>query len=241
MSTLFVSDVHLSAARPQMAEAFSAFLAGPARRAQTLYILGDLFDAWLGDDDLRQPHGRIVEELAALTASGVPVFMVHGNHDFLIGARFVELTGCRLLADHTRIEVAGTPVLVMHGDTLCTRDTDYQAFRRMTRDPENQRQFLALPLAERAKRAAGMQREAHQAVQLKAEDIMDVTPDAVSAALREHGVRHLVHGHTHRPRIHDFTLDGDPAVRIVLSPWYEHGSALVWDDAGYRLTPVEDL
>ena len=241
MTTLFVSDVHLSDARPHMVEAFSAFLSDHARRARTLYILGDLFDAWLGDDDRRPPHARIAEDLAALTASGVPVFMIHGNHDFLIGERFLEFTGCRLLADHARIEIEGTPVLIMHGDTLCTRDTDYQAFRRMTRDPANQREFLALPLAERARRAAGMREQANQAVQLKAEDIMDVTPEAVAEAMRAHGVRHLIHGHTHRPRVHDMVLDGDAAVRIVLGDWYERDSVLVWDDEGYRLARVADL
>lgn len=241
MTTLFVSDVHLSGARPQMADAFSDFLSRQARRARALYILGDLFDVWLGDDDERPPHPRITEELATLTASGVPVFLLHGNHDFLIGEEFLSRTGCRLLIDPARIEVDGTPVLVMHGDTLCTRDTDYQAFRRMTRDPNNQREFLALPMVERARRAAGMRAEAHQAVQLKAEDIMDVTPDAVTDTMVEHGVRHLIHGHTHRPAIHAMVLEGQPAVRIVLGDWYERDAVLIWDREGYRLARVSDL
>lgn len=241
MSTLFVSDVHLNAARPNIVRAFLEFLDSKAPRADALYILGDLFDLWLGDDDDKPPHPEICAALAALTSKGLPVSVVHGNHDFLLGRGFAKRTGCTLLRDHTVIDVQGTGALIMHGDTLCTRDVEYQKFRKMTRNVINQKLFLAMPLAKREEKAAGIRSEAQKDVALKSADIMDVTPAAVDEAMRKHGVRHLIHGHTHRPAIHGFDLDGAQAIRIVLGDWYEQDSVLIWDEGGYRLGRVADL
>jgi UDP-2,3-diacylglucosamine hydrolase len=241
MSTLFVSDVHLNNARANIVRAFLDFLDQKARHADALYILGDLFDEWLGDDDDKPPHAEVSDALAALTATGLPVFVVHGNHDFLLGKKFAKRSGCELLGDHTLIDVYGTSTLIMHGDTLCTRDVNYQSFRKMTRNPVVQKMFLTLSLSKRAEKAAGIRAESKQDMALKADDIMDVTPEAVDDVMRKYNVRHLIHGHTHRPAVNKFTLDGDDAVRIVLGDWYEQDSVLIWDESGYRLGRVGEL
>lgn len=241
MSTLFVSDVHLNDSRPTIVRAFLDFLDQKARRADALFILGDLFDEWLGDDDDKSPHPQVCDALAALTASGLPVSVVHGNHDFLLGKDFARRTGCTLLGDHTVIDIYGTPTLIMHGDTLCTRDVKYQNFRKLARNRLVQRMFLSLSLAKRAEKAASISSESKKDVALKADDIMDVTDEAVTAIMRKHDVRHLVHGHTHRPAVHDFSLDGETATRIVLGDWYEHDSVLIWKPSGFRLGRINDL
>jgi UDP-2,3-diacylglucosamine hydrolase len=241
MATLFVSDVHLSARRPDIVDAFEHFLQSQAQQADAVYILGDLFDEWLGDDDARAPHPRITQALSGLTESGVPVRIMHGNHDFLLGASFEQASRCSLIGDPSVIDVGSTRVLVMHGDTLCTRDSDYQAFRKMSRDPDNQREFLELPLKARAERAAALRGQSRQETRLKPEDIMDVTPEAVTEAMREHHVRHFIHGHTHRPAVHELEIAGKSAVRIVLGDWYQHDSVLIWSADGYRLGRVSDI
>ena len=241
MSTLFVSDVHLNDSRAEMVRAFIGFLDGKAREADALYILGDLFDLWLGDDDDRPPHAPVCDAIARLTASGVPVSIVHGNHDFLLGRAFATRTGCTLLGDHTVIDLYGTPALIMHGDTLCTRDRRYQNYRKVTRNRLVQWMFLRMSLAWRERKAAGIRSETKKDVALKADDIMDVTDEAVAAAMRNYGVHHLIHGHTHRPAVHALTLDGAPATRIVLGDWYQQDSVLVWDGSGYRLGRIDDV
>lgn len=241
MTTLFASDVHLSDARPEAVDAFVAFLAGPARSAAALYLLGDVFDMWLGDDDDRPPHPAVQAALAALTGAGVPVSVVHGNHDFLISDAFAARTGCALLGDETLVDLHGARVLLMHGDTLCTRDTDYQEFRRYTRDPDNQAAFLALPLAARLDQAAAIRHRSQGASRLKPEDIMDVTPDAVVERMRAHRADVLVHGHTHRPGVHPVALGGATGRRIVLGDWYDGDSVLAWDASGCRLSGAGDL
>ena len=241
MATLFVSDVHLSARRPEIVDAFEAFLDGQARRADALYVLGDLFDEWLGDDDDRAPHPRITRALARLSDGGVPVSIMRGNHDFLLGSDFERLSRCPLIPDPSVVQVAGSRVLLMHGDLLCTRDTDYQAFRKMTRDPEIQREFLSLPLADRAEKAAALRGQSREAMRLKPEDIMDVTPEAVADAMRRHEVSHFVHGHTHRPAVHSLEVAGASAARIVLGDWYEQDSVLIWSEKGYRLGRIGEL
>lgn len=235
MSVLFASDVHLSARRPAQVRRFLDFLAGPCRGADALYLLGDVFDEWLGDDDARAPHEQIIHALAALSASGVHVGFAHGNHDFLIGQGFVERSGCVLLEQPARVLVHGTPVLLLHGDQLCTRDQDYQSWRRTFMDPARQAQFLALPFAEREQRAAALRHESRALTRLKPDDIMDVTHDAVTEMLRTHDARHMVHGHTHRPAVHEFEIDGVPSMRAVLGDWYEDDLVLAWDGDGPRL------
>lgn len=238
MTTLFVSDLHLEPERPDIAEQFFDFLAGPAAAADALYILGDLFEAWIGDDDPEPHYADVQDALAALTRAGTPGWFMRGNRDFLVGRRFAERTGFSLLDDPTVLELYGEPVLVSHGDRYCTDDEEYQAVRRRVRDPEWQRQVLALPPETRRQIAEGARAESKAANAAKRAEIMDVNDEAIAAAMREHGVQRMLHGHTHRPAVHRFELDGAAAVRIVLGDWYDQGSVLTWDDGGYRLSSL---
>ena len=235
-TTLFISDLHLDTRRPAVTDLFLDFLAGlePARCAG-LYVLGDLFEAWIGDDNDDAHDLRVIASLRDTTARGIPVRVMHGNRDFLLGEGFAHATGCTLLADPTVIELDGEPTLLMHGDTLCTDDTEYQQFRALVRNPAWQQQFLAKPIAERRAIAANLRETSRQRTGEKAAYIMDVNPQAVEATLRAHGVRRLIHGHTHRPAVHDLSIDGEPAQRIVLGDWYEQGSVLRCDAGGLRL------
>ncbi|TVR62509.1 MAG: UDP-2,3-diacylglucosamine diphosphatase [Candidatus Competibacteraceae bacterium] len=235
MTTLFISDLHLEPTRPAITALFLDFLQGRARRAEALYILGDLFEAWIGDDDDTELGGVVADALRALSDSGVPLFFIHGNRDFLLGPRFAAASGMQLLPETTVIELAGEPILLMHGDTLCTDDTEYQKFRARVRAPAWRAQTLALPLAQRRVLASQLRETSRQATQGKAAEITDVNPAAVDAALRAHGVRHLIHGHTHRPGLHEWTLDGRPARRTVLGDWFAQGSVLRHDADGWRL------
>jgi UDP-2,3-diacylglucosamine hydrolase len=242
VATLFVSDAHLSAERPERVQAFLEFLAGAAARADALYLLGDVFDLWLGDDDLDWPNGEVVAALAALTRGGVPAFALHGNHDFLIGPGFVQASGCQLLRDPAVLDLYGQRVLASHGDYLCTDDSEYLAWRAYSRAPQTQQTFLAQPLAARRAQAAVIREKSHARSRLKPQEIMDVNAGAVAAALREHAVRHLIHGHTHRPGVYPVALaDGTPGERVVLGDWYEADSVLVWGRDGHRLCRVRDL
>ncbi len=239
MTTLFISDLHLTADRPAITELFLNFLRREARAAQALYILGDFFEYWIGDDAVEQPEYRpIVEALRDVARTGTPISIMHGNRDFLLGSRFEHASGCQLVPDPTRIDLYGTPVLLMHGDTLCTEDVDYLKVRAMTRTERWQREFLDKPLPEREMIVRGYREESRRSTAQKAPQIMDVTQSAVATALREHGVRHLIHGHTHRPGEHIFDLDGAPATRTVLGDWYEQGSVLRVAATGRTLTAL---
>jgi len=235
MAILFISDLHLDPARAQITDTFLGFLAQEARQAEHLCILGDFFEAWIGDDDPDPHHARVMAGLRDLTDSGVPVDLMHGNRDFLIGEGFAEQTGCRLITDPTTVELNGVPTLLMHGDTLCTDDLEYQQFRRMVRNPEWQRAFLAKPLAERRAFAAQARGESKARTQNKAEAIMDVNQQTVERTMRDHNVTQLIHGHTHRPAIHRFCVDGRPMTRIVLGDWYEQKSVLQLTDGNMLL------
>jgi len=235
MATLFISDLHLDPARPDITSQALAFLESEARGAEALYILGDLFEAWVGDDDPEPEKRRVIAALKRLTDGGLPCYFMHGNRDFLVGAGFAQASGCTLLQDPTIIELHGTRVMLMHGDTLCTDDHEYQAFRKMVRNPDWQRVMLAKPLAERLALARHLRETSAASMAGKPMEIMDVSQDAVIAAMREHEVYTLLHGHTHRPAIHRFEADGQEAVRIVLGDWYTQGSALAWDADGYVL------
>lgn len=231
--TLFISDLHLAPARPALAAAFAAFCAGPARGAAALYVLGDLFDAWIGDDQLRDPQAAgVAAALRGVSAAGVPVGVMHGNRDLLLGARFVQAAGATLLPEQVVVDVAGTPTLLLHGDELCLDDTDYQRFRAWSHDPARQRRFLTLPYFVRRGFMAWARRRSRLKTAGKPAPIMDVTPDAVAAALREHRVRRMIHGHTHRPALHRLAVDGNACERWVLSDWYDRGSYLAVDEAG---------
>lgn len=239
-STLFISDLHLDSRRPDKLELFQRLLAGPARRADALYVLGDLFEAWLGDDDLRPPHAAALSALRGLSEAGVALYVLHGNRDFLMGSGFAEQTGAVLLPDPGLIDLYGEQVLIMHGDLLCTLDVDYQAFRQQVHNPLWQRQFLAMPLAQRAAIAMQLREGSQQATAHKAESIMDVEPGEVLRVMKDHGVRTLIHGHTHRPAIHALEIDDAPATRIVLGDWYQRDSVLVYTPEERRLLGVEE-
>jgi UDP-2,3-diacylglucosamine hydrolase len=225
--TLIISDLHLSAERPRATEIFVRFARERAAAADALYIVGDLFDAWIGDDDDGALASTVREALRALTAQGVAVFFQGGNRDFLVGERFAAETGVRLIPELTVVDLYGTPTLLTHGDLLCTDDVDYQKARVMLRNPAFVADFLAKPLPARVALAAEYRRRSGEATSLKAEDIMDVTAGAVADAMRRHGVRRLIHGHTHRPALHTVTLDGEPAERVVLAEWHEDNGQCV--------------
>lgn len=215
---LFISDLHLSAQKPLLLERFRALLEGPAREVGALYILGDLFDAWVGDDD-PSPFAEEVRQLLRRFTGEVPAYLQHGNRDFLLGERFAGETGIELLPEEISITIAGEAVLLLHGDQLCSDDLEYQQARKTLRDPAFIREFLSRSIPERLQLAAEYRRLSGEAVSTKAADIMDVNQDAVERTMRKHGVRTLIHGHTHRPAMHEFELDGQPARRIVLPDW----------------------
>jgi len=235
VTTLFISDLHLDAKSPEIGEQFLRFLEGEAAHADALYILGDLFESWVGDDD-PNPHYAIMKSaLRALVDSGVPVFFMHGNRDFMISDQFAEETGVTLLSDPTPIELYGDKVLLSHGDALCIDDKQYQQVRLMTRNPDWQAMMRAKPLQERIAFAESARQQSKEYYDSVGEDIMDVNQDAVVGTFRTRGVDILLHGHTHRPAVHDVELEDRTARRIVLGDWYEQGSVVRWDDNGPRL------
>ncbi|MCB1777115.1 MAG: UDP-2,3-diacylglucosamine diphosphatase [Candidatus Competibacteraceae bacterium] len=235
MTTLFISDLHLEPTRPATTALFLAFLEQRARSAEALYILGDLFEAWIGDDDDADLGRQVAAGLRNLTGSGVPVYFLHGNRDFLLGERFAAVSGLRLLPESTVINLASEPVLLLHGDTLCIDDVDYQTFRAQVRDLAWQAQILALPLTQRRALAGQMRETSQQATRQKAMEITDVNRDEVRRIMKQHQVERLIHGHTHRPAIHDWVLDGHSMRRAVLGDWYEQGSVLCCDASGWWL------
>lgn len=226
MSHLFISDLHLDESRPHIVDLFARFLANEARGADALYILGDLFESWIGDDDDAELPLQVAKNLRALSVTGVQIFFMHGNRDFLLGETYARKSGMTILADPTIIDIGGERTLLMHGDTLCTDDVEYQKFRTLVRNPKWQQDFLAKPLDERRAFAARARGESKKQTALKHAEIMDVNQSAVESTLRAHGVHRLIHGHTHRPATHRFALDGKTAQRIVLGDWYEQSSVL---------------
>lgn len=230
VAALFISDLHLSAERPGMLRRFSAFMTEEAASAESLYILGDLFEYWPGDDALEDPSdavaATVAEALRRYTASGKPLRLLHGNRDFLLGARFVERTGATLLPDHAIVAVAGEPALLLHGDSLCTDDLAYQEFKSKVRTDAWRREFLAHPLAERHALMARYRAQSENAKSATVARIMDVNAGAVAAAFRQSGVRRMIHGHTHRHACHHPVLDGVTRERWVLPDWYERGGYL---------------
>lgn len=242
MTTLFISDLHLDPERPEVTRLFGDFIDGEARGADALYILGDLFEAWVGDDDPAEIGTFVAGKLRGLHAAGVPVYFQHGNRDFLVGRDFATRAGVTLLPEAAVAMLYGRPTLLLHGDTLCTDDLAYQAFRTQTRDPAWRAGFLAQPLAARLAFAAQARAASHQRQQaLKQDDraqfetVTDVSPAAVHATLVRYGIDTLIHGHTHRPAIHGLDIDGRPARRVVLGDWYTQGSVLRVDADGMLL------
>jgi len=235
MTTLLISDLHLAASRAEIGKQFTDLLNGEAREAEALYILGDLFDAWLGDDDPDPYFGEIKTALRELVDSGVPAYFMHGNRDFMIGDVFAEQTGVSILADPAVVNLYGQDVLLCHGDALCTDDVHYQALRAMTRDPEWQAMMRRKSIAERVAIAAEARQESIARGASISEAIMDVNQAAVVATLREHDIAMMLHGHTHRPAVHAVDLGDRKATRIVLGDWYQQGSVVRWDENGPRL------
>jgi UDP-2,3-diacylglucosamine hydrolase len=231
MAILFIADLHLDDERPEITALFERYLASEeALTADAVYILGDLVEAWIGDDDDAELPERIARATSALRAAGVPVYFMVGNRDFMLGKVFAERAGMTLLDDGTVHDLYGTPTLLMHGDVLCTDDVAYQAVRRQVRTPAWQAQIMAMPLEARRAFAAKARSDSKAHTRSTDETIMDVNQAAVEETMRRAGVERLIHGHTHRPAIHDFKLDDKAAQRIVLGDWYEHGSVL-------RVTP----
>ena len=231
---LFISDCHLCDSRPHITQAFIAFLANTATNAQALYILGDLFEYWAGDDAIATGlHQPIIQALKKLSATGVQVFLMHGNRDFLLGEEFSSITDIRILPDPSLVTLFGKPVLLSHGDALCTDDIAYQAFRAEVRSTTWKRQFLNQPIAKRIAYIEELRAKSEQEKSSKSMEIMDVNANAVDALLREFGYPPLfIHGHTHRPSTHTHELDEKRCERWVLGDWYEQGSYLELSAAG---------
>lgn len=237
MTTLFVSDLHLDASRPEVTACFIRFLEQAAGTAAALYILGDLFEVWFGDDDPASDHRDVAAALHRLVANGTPCYLMRGNRDFLIGSRYARESGLQLLDEQTIIEINGDRVLLLHGDELCTDDRGYQRFRRVVRSAAAQRLFLLLPLATRRAIADRLRQSSMET--MKPDSITDVNAEAVDTAMRNGGVQILIHGHTHRPAIHQLSVDGEPALRIVLGDWYTQGSVLHWTAGGPELKTLQ--
>jgi len=224
VATLFIADLHLQTEEPAITAGFLRFLHGEARSADALYILGDLFEAWIGDDDPNPLHREIACAIKSLADSGVPCYFIHGNRDFLIGKRFATESGMQLLPEEKVLDLYGRRVLIMHGDTLCTDDPGYLAFRAKVHTPWIQKLFLALPLFIRRRIAQKMRDDSKAANSSKSMEIMDVNAQAVVEVMEKHHVQWLIHGHTHRPDIHTLDANGETAHRVVLGAWHTQGS-----------------
>ena len=242
MTTLFISDLHLDPSRPAITDLFLTFLRGQARQAEALYILGDLFEAWIGDDTPSPTADAVAVALRELTDAGVPVFFIRGNRDFLLGQDYATRAGLQILPDPCVVTLYGKPVLLQHGDLLCTDDTAYQAFRAQTRDPAFIAQFLSQPLeariafAQKARAASqARQSEMKEGDRAQFETVTDVAPAEVAATFRRYGIDTMIHGHTHRPAVHTVQVGNTSCTRIVLGDWYEQGSVLRVDAGGYHL------
>lgn len=235
MTTLFIADLHLQTEEPAIVAGFLHFLRNNARHADALYILGDLFETWIGDDDPQPLHREISRAIRALVESGVPCYFIHGNRDFLLGARYARESGMILLPEETVLRMYGRDVLIMHGDTLCTDDASYQAFRVKVRTPWIQALFLALPLFIRKRIADRMRQGSKKANSSKTLAIMDVNAAAVVNALERHRVQWLIHGHTHRPAVHELEANGASAFRVVLGAWHQEGFMVEASSSGVKL------
>ncbi len=239
MHALFISDLHLCPTRPAINTLFEKFLGETAVAADALYILGDLFEYWAGDDDLGDPfHRGITQNLKTVADSGTRLFLLHGNRDFLIGEQFSRDSGISLLPDPTLIDLYGTPTLLMHGDTLCSDDVDYQRFRAEVRQAGWQANFLQTPLAARKAQIEALRQRSQAEKVLKPTEIMDTHPATVAEVLRQYGYPRLIHGHTHRPALHQEKVDGRQCERWVLPDWYEVGGYLYCDASGCSARPV---
>ncbi len=229
MAYCFISDLHLQEERPDITQAFLTFLEEIASKAERLYILGDLFEVWIGDDFKSELSYLIKEKLLLLKATSTSVFAMHGNRDFLIGERFCEDTGVTLLDDPYKLDLFEKATLLMHGDLLCTKDVDYQEFRNMSRNLQWRKEFLDKPIEERERMAEALRLDSKEATNLKKDEIMDVSPEAVEEIMTSNNVELLIHGHTHRPKVHSLEINEIPAKRIVLGDW-DKSAWYIWMD-----------
>jgi UDP-2,3-diacylglucosamine hydrolase len=236
---LLISDLHLEEQRPDITQAFLDLLTGRARTAKALYILGDFFEAWIGDDAMSPFQRSICQALRDLSDSGTEIFLMHGNRDFMLGQAFCKAAGCTLLNDPSVIPMNGEPVLLMHGDSLCTRDEAYMRLRRYLRHPLTLWILRHLPLRTRHKLARKLRSESRAQTRMKANDIVDVTPEEVPRIMSQYSVRTLIHGHTHRPAIHKLQVNDQTAQRIVLGDWDRQGWALQVDEQGFNLAAFD--
>nr|WP_219735398.1 UDP-2,3-diacylglucosamine diphosphatase [Pseudomonas chlororaphis] len=236
---MLISDLHLEEERPDITRAFLDLLGGRARSAQALYILGDFFEVWIGDDAMTPYQLSICQALRELSDSGTQVFLMHGNRDFMLGKAFCKAAGATLLKDPSVVDFYGEPVLLMHGDSLCTRDEAYMRMRRYLRNPVSLWILRHLPLRTRHKLARKLRNESRAQTRMKANDIVDVTPDEVPRIMQAFKVRTLVHGHTHRPAIHKLQIGDQAAKRIVLGDWDRQGWALQVDEQGFQLAAFD--
>jgi len=236
---LLISDLHLEEKRPDITRAFLRFLETRASGAEALYILGDFFEVWIGDDGMTPYQHQIAAALRALSESGTRLYLMHGNRDFMIGQAFCREAGCTLLSDPHIATFGGERVLLMHGDSLCTRDEGYMRLRRLLRNPLSLFILHHLSLARRQKLAQKLRSTSREETRMKASDIVDVTPDEVIRVMRKHRVRTLIHGHTHRPTTHSLQIDGQAARRIVLGDWDRQGWALQIDESGLHQAPFD--
>ncbi|MET1081004.1 MAG: UDP-2,3-diacylglucosamine diphosphatase [Pseudomonas sp.] len=234
---LLIADLHLEQERPDITRAFLHFLDERAKDAEALYILGDFFEVWIGDDAISPFQQTIATALRHLSDNGTAIYLMHGNRDFMLGQAFCRQAGCTLLSDPSRVQFNGETVLLMHGDSLCTQDLDYMRLRRILRNPLVLWILRHLPLKTRHKLARALRSGSREQTRQKASYITDVHPDEVPRVMAAHSVRTLIHGHTHRPAIHDLQVDGQPARRIVLGDWHEQGWAIQVDGNGIRLAP----
>jgi UDP-2,3-diacylglucosamine hydrolase len=233
MATLFISDLHLEDSRPEITEVLVRFLRGTARQAEALYILGDLFEFWIGDDYQSDTSGKVALELRSLSDSGVPVYFQHGNRDFLLGKKYAREAGMKLMTDEVLVTLYGRPTLLLHGDSLCTDDVEYQKFRKKVRNPIFRTIFLLQSIQKRLSLAANARDASKQHTGKADMSIMDVNRQAVIATFKKHQSVHMIHGHTHRPAVHAHPLgNGETAERIVLADWYKSGSYLRVDSSG---------
>lgn len=232
--TIFISDLHLDETRPDITQRFFSLLKNCDTSVDALYILGDLFEVWIGDDDDTSFHRDIIAALKLATQKGLAIYFMHGNRDFLIGKKFLYKTGCHLLSDEEKIVLYHTPLLLMHGDTLCTRDIAYLKARKKTRNRILQTLFLLLPIHVRKKMANKIREKSLYHTQSTAAEIMDVTPSEVERTMQKHAVSYLIHGHTHRPMFHEFLLSHTQAERIVLGAWHHQGNMLIWYASGKK-------
>tara|TARA_R100001143_G_scaffold15627_1_gene17897 strand:+ start:1406 stop:2134 length:729 start_codon:yes stop_codon:yes gene_type:complete len=233
--SLLISDLHLDPARPEHLAELETLLDNHAGKAERLYVLGDLFEAWIGDDDDSPFNRQAIDAFRRFSDAGSELYFMHGNRDFLLGDTFADDCGGVLLDEGTVVDLYGTQALLMHGDSLCTEDHAYQQFRAMARDPQWQQGMLAKPLEERRALAQGMRMQSQGNNANKPENIMDVTPSEVVRVMEDAGVQHLIHGHTHRPAVHDVALNDGPGQRWVLGDWGELGWWIVADSDGLRL------